>query len=75
MKKIIITSLLVCISFYKVSAQNIIKLDQFLDSIFKPFNTKNSPGCAITILQNGKPIAKKTYGMASIDTASSVLLN
>ncbi len=67
MKFFFITTLLFCIAFCKVSAQDITKLDKFLDSIFKPFNTKNSPGCAITILQNGKPIAKKTYGMASIE--------
>jgi len=46
---------------------NTTELNQKLDSIFKPFQTKNSPGCAITILYKGKSIAKKTYGMASIE--------
>ena len=40
-----------------------------LDSLrgVKSFNSKNSPGVAVTILQNGKPIAKKTYGMAVLN--------
>ncbi len=51
------------------SAQPIdkIKLESFIDSIYKPFNKKNSPGCAITIMENGKVISKKAYGMASIE--------
>ncbi len=44
-----------------------IKLEKFIDSIYKPFNKKNSPGCAITIMENGKLISKKAYGMASIE--------
>lgn len=67
MKEFITACLLFCIAFGNASAQNITKLDKFADSIFKSFNNKNSPGVAVTILQNGKPIAKKTYGMASIE--------
>lgn len=44
-----------------------IELEKKLDSVFKSFNSKNSPGAAVTILQNGKPIAKKAYGMASLE--------
>ncbi len=44
-----------------------VKLEKFIDSIFKPFNNKNSPGCAATIIENGKLIIKKNYGMASIE--------
>src|SRR6185503_14151647 len=65
MRKIFFAILLVICCIYG-NAQTI-KLDKFLDSIFKSFNNKNSPGCAVTILQNGKPIAKKAYGMASIE--------
>ena len=65
MSKIFLASLLfICCIYGNGQA---IKLDKYLDSIFKPFNHKNSPGCAVTILQNGKPIAKKAYGMASIE--------
>ncbi|MGZ8553449.1 MAG: serine hydrolase domain-containing protein [Chitinophagaceae bacterium] len=49
------------------SAVDIPGLNKKIASIFQSFNIKTSPGCAITILQNGKPIAKKAYGMASIE--------
>jgi CubicO group peptidase (beta-lactamase class C family) len=53
----------------QTSAQSInkLKLEKFIDSIYKPFGNKNSPGCAVTIMENGKLISKKTYGMASIE--------
>ncbi|MEO6254923.1 MAG: serine hydrolase [Ferruginibacter sp.] len=43
------------------------KLEKFIDSIYKPFKKINAAGCAITIIENGKPVAKKAYGMASIE--------
>jgi CubicO group peptidase (beta-lactamase class C family) len=41
-------------------------LDINLDSLFSSFN-QNTPGIALTVLQNGKVIAKKAYGMASLE--------
>jgi CubicO group peptidase (beta-lactamase class C family) len=38
-----------------------------LDSIFSSFNYNNSRGVAVSVIQNGKVIAKKDYGMASIE--------
>ena len=74
-KKVLIVSLcfifLNCISFGQNPTKNIpVNINELnikLDSIFNPFNTKTSPGCAIIVLQNGKPISKKAYGMASIE--------
>jgi CubicO group peptidase (beta-lactamase class C family) len=43
-----------------------LKLEKKLDSIFSSFN-KSTPGVAVTVLQNGKVIAKKAYGMASLE--------
>lgn len=37
-----------------------------LDSIFSSFN-KNTPGVAVSVLQDGKVLAKKAYGMASLE--------
>jgi len=50
------------------SAQTIdkIKLEKRLDSIFSSFN-KNTPGVAVTVIENGKVIAKKAYGLASLE--------
>jgi CubicO group peptidase (beta-lactamase class C family) len=43
-----------------------LQLQKKLDSIFSSYN-KSSPGVAVTILQNGKVLAKKAYGMASLE--------
>ena len=57
--------------FLNLSAQvkpiNKSALDQKLDSLFKEFNNTSSPGYAITILQNGKVITKKDYGLANLE--------
>lgn len=49
-----------------VSNKNL-ALNNKLDSLFAAFNNKKSPGFALTIVKNGKVIAKKDYGMASIE--------
>ncbi len=38
-----------------------------IDSIFAGINDTKSPGCAVTVVQNGKVIARKDYGMASLE--------
>jgi CubicO group peptidase (beta-lactamase class C family) len=43
------------------------QLDKKLDSLFKEFNNTSSPGYAITVIQNGKAITKKDYGLASLE--------
>ena len=48
-------------------AQSNSNLNKFIDSVFKRFNNASSPGIAITVLQNGKTVAKKNYGMASLE--------
>ncbi len=42
-------------------------LNRKLDSIFSSFNNSKSPGVAVSVVLNGKEIAKKDYGMASIE--------
>lgn len=53
----------------KTAAQTIdkIKFEEKLDSVFKSLNNTNSPGVAITVLQNGKVISKKAYGVANLE--------
>jgi CubicO group peptidase (beta-lactamase class C family) len=41
-------------------------LEAKLDSIFSSYN-KSTPGIAVTVLQNGKVLAKKAYGLASLE--------
>lgn len=40
--------------------------EALLDSIFKSFNTK-TPGIGVAIIENGNIVAKRTYGLASIE--------
>jgi len=42
-------------------------LDKKLDSLFNEFNNTSSPGYAITIIQNGKVVTKKAYGLANLE--------
>ncbi|MEJ7821369.1 MAG: serine hydrolase domain-containing protein [Chitinophagaceae bacterium] len=49
----------------ELSSANL-NLEKKLDSIFSSLN-KTNPGIAVTVLQNGKVIAKKAYGMASLE--------
>ncbi|WP_332733293.1 serine hydrolase [Flavihumibacter sp.] len=51
----------------KSSTPAITDLNQKLDSIFRHFNRKGSPGIAVTVLKDGKPLAKKAYGLASLE--------
>ncbi len=72
---VIFSSILGVISFGQPSgkdtsgaiAGNAPVLNKKLDSIFSSFNNKNSPGVSVCVIQNGKRIAKKDYGMASIE--------
>jgi CubicO group peptidase (beta-lactamase class C family) len=43
------------------------RLIKKLDSLFVSINNYNSPGCAVTVIENGKVIVKRAYGMASIE--------
>jgi CubicO group peptidase (beta-lactamase class C family) len=76
MKKLIYLTLamstVICIlSLLSLAAQpkpvNKAELDKKLDTVFKEFNNRYSPGYAITVMQNGKIIAKKSYGLASLE--------
>lgn len=42
-------------------------LDKKIDSIFLYFNSKHSPGFAVTIVKDGRVLARRNYGMASIE--------
>lgn len=43
------------------------QIEKTIDSIFKHFNNNHTPGVAVTLLQNGKVITKKEYGMANLE--------
>ena len=35
-----------------------------VDSIFKRYDSKDTPGCSVAVIDNGKVLLKKSYGMA-----------
>src|SRR3954468_14493974 len=39
----------------------------WVDSIFAPYATSRSPGCAVGIVQKGSLVLNKTYGMADLE--------
>ncbi len=43
------------------------KLEAELDALFAPFNNDSAPGCAVSVLKDGKILVKKSYGMASLE--------
>lgn len=63
-----IFALLFCITWLSSFSQSINEdaLQNKIDSVFNSFN-KTTPGVALTVLQKGKIIAKKSYGLASLE--------
>jgi CubicO group peptidase (beta-lactamase class C family) len=58
----------VVVSFGQQSVKfNSVVINKKLDSIFSQFNNSSSPGVAVSLIQNGIVIARKDYGMASIE--------
>ena len=53
-------------------------LDATADRVFAQFNSTHSPGCAVGVAQNAKPILMRGYGMADLEsnvpiTATTIL--
>ena len=42
-------------------------LDSKMDAIFKKYNIKNGPGCAVAVIENSRVIFKKGYGIANLE--------
>lgn len=68
MKNILLLVIFLFYSF-KTDAQTTtgVNLEQKIDSVFSAFNNAHSPGVAITVLQKGLPLAKRTFGMANLE--------
>ena len=52
-----------------------VQIEKMLDSTFKSINNSNSPGVAISVLQNGKRMVSKAYGMANLEHKASFTHN
>lgn len=68
MKKLLLITLLTgflsCISYAQSTPDS---LAQKIDGIFKKYDGKDRPGCAIAIIKNNQVIYKKGYGMANLE--------
>lgn len=40
--------------------------ESVVDAIFKRYDSKDTPGCSVAVIDNGKVLLKKSYGMADI---------
>src|SRR5215212_2543675 len=43
------------------------QLEKFVDSLIGPFNKGSAPGSMILVVQDGKQLVKKSYGMANLE--------
>lgn len=68
MKHLFFISVL-CFLNMQIVAQTIdkVQIEKTIDTIFKPLHQDKSPGVAVTVMQNGKVITKKNYGLANLE--------
>ena len=64
MKKYFLSLFLISFTVYSFGQ---IKESQTIDSIFKEWNKKDVPGCALGIIKEGKLIYAKGYGLANME--------
>ena len=64
MKKTLLIILLGTVSFFSFGQ---LKESQAIDSIFAEWNKPETPGCALGIIQDGKLIYSKGYGIADLE--------
>ncbi len=43
-----------------------------IDQLFSSYNGKDTPGAAVMVIKNGKPIFKKAYGLANLEEKTPV---
>jgi CubicO group peptidase (beta-lactamase class C family) len=41
-----------------------------IDSVFLPFSRTSTPGCAVGVDRGGKPLLRRAYGMANLETGT-----
>jgi CubicO group peptidase (beta-lactamase class C family) len=45
-----------------------------VDQLFSSYNAKDTPGAAVMVIKNGKPIFKRAYGLANLEEKTPVKL-
>src|SRR5690242_1374606 len=46
-----------------------------IDALFANFDHPNTPGASVMVIQNGKPVFAKGYGLANLDTKTPCTTN
>ena len=76
MPRSLLLSLALCLSTQTVSAAKPVSeepaseepaSEEKVDAVFAEWNRKDSPGCAVTVVDDGKQIYRKGFGMASLE--------
>ena len=65
---------LICFQSISLKAQSIKseQAEQKIDKIFADYNNRKTPGVAVAVVKNGKVVFKKGYGIANLDSSSSI---
>lgn len=67
---LLFTFLLACL--FCTAQNNPDSLSTKMDAIFESYNHLNSPGCAVSIIKDGKVIFEKGYGLANLEFDISI---
>ena len=51
------------------------QLVRSIDSVFAPWSRTDTPGCAVGVDQGGKPLIRRAYGMANLETGTPWTVN
>lgn len=67
MKYILLTNLLICWCLWPGCNQQEVNYKTKIDRLFDRYDSANAPGCAVAVIQNGKLVHKKGYGLANLE--------
>ena len=46
-----------------------------VDALFEPWNRDDSPGAAVVILQDGKPLYRRGFGLSSLEDGTPITVD
>jgi CubicO group peptidase (beta-lactamase class C family) len=70
--RILLVSLMVWTSLVTRGQQTTTAFPRVIDSVFRTVYKNDEPGVSIAIVQKGKPILKKSYGVADVETRQKI---
>ena len=64
---LILLLLLLTYPLFAQTAESELSIEEKVDQVFASFDSTNSPGCAVSVIQDGNIVYKQGYGMANLD--------